>query len=366
MIAPTDDQPDEASSDFQMTFSRHFASWLAEQQISLAFTNPPQKTFLVGLQPDGELSVYERTFMRCLGIASPSPETIYVSTRYQIWRLENALPPGHVYEESYDRLYIPRKVYTTGAVGTHDVVVEASGRVVFVNTRFGCLATVSDRYNFTPIWHPPFLPGLNPGDRCHLNGVAVRDGHIAYTTSVSQSTEFDSWRDYRKGGGVVMDIATSEVIVGGLAMPHSPRWYRDRLWVPNAGTGEFGYVDLERGNYEVVAFCPGFLRGLAFHGDYAIIGSSKPRHGDIYSGLGLDEELERRKQRPRLGLFIVDLRTGQIVHWLFIEGNVRELYDVVVLPGVRQPMALGVVANDIERSIWFDEQPISLRRAEAQ
>jgi uncharacterized protein (TIGR03032 family) len=341
--------------DFQMTFSRHFASWLAQERISLAFTNPPQKVFLIGLQPSGQLSVYERTFMRCLGIASPSPETIYVSTRYQIWRLENALPPGQFYDESYDRLYIPRKVYTTGAVGTHDVVVERDGRVVFVNTRFGCLATVSDRYSFTPIWHPPFLPGPLPGDRCHLNGVALRDGKVSYATSVSQSSEFDSWRDYRQGGGVVMSVPDGETLVGGLSMPHSPRWYRGRLWVPNAGTGEFGYVDIDRGRYEVVTFCPGFLRGLTFHGDYAIIGSSKPRHGDIYSGLGLDERLERQGQRPRLGLFVVDLRTGAIVHWLFIEGQVRELYDVVTLPDVRQPMAFGLITNEIERSIWFDD-----------
>jgi uncharacterized protein (TIGR03032 family) len=355
--------PEEAAVDFQMTFSRHFGDWLAQEKISLAFTNPPQKVFFVGLQRDGQLSLYERTFMRCLGIASPSSETIYVSTRYQIWRLENALPPDQQHEDAYDRLYIPRKVYTTGAVGTHDVVVEGDGRVVFVNTRFGCLATVSDTYSFAPIWHPPFLPGPISGDRCHLNGVAVRDGRIAYATSVSQTAEFDSWRDHRQGGGVVMEIATSDIVCGGLSMPHSPRWYRGKLWVPNAGTGEFGYVDLDRGSYEVVTFCPGFLRGLAFVGNYAIIGSSKPRHGDIYSGLGLDERLERHRQRPRLGLFIVDLRTGAIVHWLFIEGQVRELYDVVTLPDVRQPMALGLISNEIERSIWFDERLPGLQRS---
>lgn len=42
---------------------------------------------------------------------------------------------------------------------------------------------------------------------------------------------------------------------------------------------------------------------------------------------------------------------GDIVHWLRIEGIVEELYDVSVLPGVRQPMALGFKSDEIRRTI---------------
>ena len=49
--------------------SRQFTSWLAEQRLSLAFTTyQTGKLFLLGLQPDGRLSVFERTFNRCLGL----------------------------------------------------------------------------------------------------------------------------------------------------------------------------------------------------------------------------------------------------------------------------------------------------------
>ena len=54
---------------FEAIASRQFTSWLAEQQISLAFTTyQTGKLFLIGLQPDGRLSVFERNFNRCLGL----------------------------------------------------------------------------------------------------------------------------------------------------------------------------------------------------------------------------------------------------------------------------------------------------------
>lgn len=342
---------------FDIKISRHFTSWLAEQQVSLAFTHPPLKLLLIGLKPSGELSVYERTFPRCLGIAADGTDSIYVSSRYQIWRLDNALPPGRLIDNEFDKQYIPRKVYTTGTVGTHDVAVDHTGRVIFVNTRFGCLATVHDQYSFVPLWRPRHLatlPDPAPGDRCHLNGLAMKEGRPAYVTSVSQTTSFDGWRDARKGGGVVIDVPHNEVVADGFSMPHSPRWYRDKLWVTNSGTGHFGYVDLQRGCFEPLMFGPGFLRGLCFVGDYAIVGSSKPREGDLYSGLGLDENLRQHNHSaPRLGLFVVDLRSGQIAHWLLIEGEMREIYDVIALPGVRQPSALGIVTNEIDKTIVY-------------
>ncbi|MGB8644908.1 MAG: TIGR03032 family protein [Anaerolineae bacterium] len=346
----------EEQPDFEVTVSRHFPTWLAEQQISLAFAIPPAKLFFVGLYPDGSLSIYERTFNKTMGLARVGTDTIYVGTRYQIWKLESPLPPGQRVEESYDRLYIPRKVYRIGNVNVHDVAVDGAGRVLFVNTRFGCVCAASDQYSFVPVWKPPFLAEITQPDHCHLNGLAIRDGKPAYVTSVSTTDTIDGWRDHRRAGGVVVDMASNEIVATGLSMPHSPRLYRDELWVTNSGTGQLGKIDLARGQMEPVAFAPGFLRGLDFYGDYAIVGSSKPRHGDMYSGLGLDDELSKRNSKPHLGLFIINLRTGAISDWLFVEGPARELFDVVVLPGVRQPMALGLITDEIKSSLWFDAE----------
>ncbi len=354
---PVDSDLDDLqeSPSFEITVSRGLAGWLAAQKVSLAFTIPAQKVFFLGIKPDGSLSVFERTMQRCMGIAAVGSKTLYLSTRYQIWRMECPLGPGQLAEGGYDRQYIPRLAYTTGLLNTHDVTVDAQGRVLFVATRFGCLASVSEQYNFVPLWSPPFLSGLASGDRCHLNGIALVDGLPAYASSVSQDDTLEGWRDHRRAGGTITDVHTNQIVLTGLSMPHSPRWYRDRLWLTNSGTGQFGWVNLERGAFEPVTFAPGFLRGLSFVGDYAIVGSSKPRYGNVYSGLALDDELERRNQKAHLGFFIVNLQTGQVEHWFFIESDaMRELYDIVALPGIRQPMALGFMTDEILRSIWFD------------
>ncbi len=52
---------------------------------------------------------------------------------------------------------------------------------------------------------------------------------------------------------------------------------------------------------------------------------------------------------------IIDLRSGDVVHWLRVEGMVTELYDVAVLPQVVRPMALGFKTNEIHRIIAIGE-----------
>jgi uncharacterized protein (TIGR03032 family) len=139
-------------------------------------------------------------------------------------------------------------------------------------------------------------------------------------------------------------------------MPHSPRLYRGRLWVLNSGTGYFGHVDLASGKFVPLTFCPGYLRGLAFVDDYAIIGLSRPRHDKTFSGLSLDDELKAKGAEARCGLAVVDLRTGDTPHWVRIDGLVTELYDVAVLPGAARPMALGFKTDEINRLIAVGPQ----------
>lgn len=85
-----------------------------------------------------------------------------------------------------------------------------------------------------------------------------------------------------------------------------------------------------------------------------MIGLSKPRH--TFSGLALDEALAARHAEARCGLSVIDLRTGDAVHWLRIEGVVTELYDVACLPGVRRPMAIGIQSDEIRRVVRLPPQ----------
>ena len=339
---------------FEALASRQFTSWLLEQRVSLAFTTyQTGKLFLIGLQPDGRLSVFERTFNRCLGLWG-NGQTLWMTSLYQLWRFENALEPGQV-ANGFDRVYVPQVGYVTGDLDIHDVAVDGEGRAIFVNTLFGCLATTSDRHSFTPLWKPPFLSKLAAEDRCHLNGLAMESGRPAYVTCVSQSDVADGWRERRRDGGCVIDVRTNETIVTGLSMPHSPRVYRDQLWLLDSGTGHFGRVDRSTVQFEPLTFCPGYMRGLSFIGDYAVIGMSQCRENRTFQGLALDENLKKHDAEAHCGLCVIDLRTGDLVHWLWLQGIVRELYDVVVLPGVRRPSALGFKTDEIRRTITIGE-----------
>lgn len=335
---------------FEAIASRQFSSWLAEQRVGLAFTTyQTGKLFLIGLQADGRLSVFERTFNRCLGLWCDG-QTLWMTSLYQLWRFENALELGQS-SNGFDRVYVPQVGYTTGDIDIHDVAVDADGRVVFVNTLFGCLAMPSEQHSFVPLWKPPFLSKLAAEDRCHLNGLALENGRPAYVTCVSQSDVADGWRDRRRDGGCVIDVRTNDVIVSGLSMPHSPRVYRDQLWLLDSGTGHFGRVDRASGRFEPIAFCPGYLRGMSFVGDYAVMGLSQCRENRTFQGLTLDDNLKAHDAEAHCGLCVIDLRTGDLVHWLWLQGIVRELYDVVVLPGVRRPSALGFKTDEIRRTI---------------
>ncbi|HEY9690956.1 MAG TPA: TIGR03032 family protein [Oculatellaceae cyanobacterium] len=340
----------QSTPQLELMGSRQFTDWLAEQRVSLAFTTyQTGKLFLIGLQPEGRLSIFERTFNRCMGLWG-SPDRLYMSSLYQLWRFENILETGQIHQ-GYDRLYVPQVGYTTGDIDTHDIAVDDSGQVIFISTLFSCIATISEKYSFVPLWQPPFISKLAAEDRCHLNGMAMKQGHPAYVTAVSQTDVADGWRDRRQNGGCVIDVESKEVIVSGLSMPHSPRWYRNQLWVLNSGTGYLGTIDINSGKFEPVTFCPGYLRGLSFLNDFAIVGLSRPRHNKTFSGLALDDNLAAKDAEARCGLQIIDLRTGDIVHWLRIEGIVEELYDVVVLPEVRRPMAFGFKSDEIRRTI---------------
>ncbi|MEF8735241.1 MAG: TIGR03032 family protein [Candidatus Accumulibacter necessarius] len=352
---PTGDsaQTPAAVPRLEITTSRQFPAWLAEQKLSLALTTYQiGKLFFLGLKPNGELSIFERSFNRCMGLCATA-NGLYLSSLYQVWRFENLFTQGEQ-QDGYDRLYLPQVGYTTGDLDIHDLAVAADGRLIFVNTLFGCLATLSETHSFKPLWRPPFSSRLAAEDRCHLNGLAMKEGRAAYVTAVSRSDVVDGWRDHRADGGIVIDVNTNAIVAEDLSMPHSPRWYQGRLWLLNSGSGEFGYVDLTAGRFVPVSFCAGYLRGLAFHGDFALVGLSKPRHNRTFSGLALDENLRSRQAEARCGVQVIDLRSGDAVHWLRIEGVVDELYDVVALPGVRRPMALGFKTDEIRRVLSIE------------
>jgi uncharacterized protein (TIGR03032 family) len=329
-----------------------FTAWLHGAGVSVALTTyQAGRIILLGLRPDGTLRAHERLIEQCQGLWTDGSE-IWVSGKTMLWRFANAAPKGMMTPRGADRVFVPREGRVTGALDIHDIGLGMLGDMarpgpIFVTTQYNCLATISDRAAFRPLWRPPFISALVPEDRCHLNGLAMDNGVPAYVTAISASDVQDGWRDRRRDGGVVVHVASSEIVARGLSMPHSPRLHQGRLWVLNSGKGELGVVDPANGKFEPVAFLPGYARGLAFFGRYAVVGLSRPRHNQTFEGLALEEALKTRDAAPRCGLVVVDTETGRTVQWLRFEHTINELYDVALLQGVRQAEALGFQGDDL-------------------
>ena len=355
----------EKTPDTTITYSISggLAALLAKLNVSIALSSYQSgKLYLLGRNPKGGLMLDERLFQKAMGICVEN-NAIILATLFQIQRFENALLPGQFINHTYDACFVPRISYTTGTLDAHDVGIMANGDIVFVNTRYNCLATPSPTKCFTPLWMPPFISQLVDEDRCHLNGLAMKDGKPQFVTAVSRSNTIDGWRDRRSSGGVVINVASGKIVCEGLSMPHSPRWFNDKLWVLNSGAGELGWINLDTHTFNPIAFCPGFLRGLAFHGQYAFVGLSKPRYAR-FEGLPLDAKLQEADSEPWCGIQVIDLESGTCVDWFRIDGAITEIYDIATIPGVACPMSLGFASNDIRTLITHD--PMSSEHAVAK
>ena len=333
--------------------SRGFGPWLAKQNLSVAVTSYQSgRLYLVGSDAAGRVSFYERIFERAMGVVGNN-QRIFLGGLFQLWRFENVLRKGQLANKLHDRCYVPRNAQTIGDLDIHELGIRKDGRVVFVNTKYSCLAELDPVHSFKAVWKPPFISKLAPEDRCHLNGLAMKDGLPKYVTAVCRSDTVDGWRDRRNDGGVVVDVDTDEIVCEGLSMPHSPRWHNGKLWLLNAGTGHLGWVDFETKRFLPFTFCPGFLRGLSMHGDIAAIGLSKPRN-KRFEGLDLDAELAKRDADPWCGVQFVSLVTGDVQQWVRFEGDLNEVFDVCFLPGVRNPMLVGLKTTDVRELITFE------------
>jgi uncharacterized protein (TIGR03032 family) len=340
---------------FSMTTSRQFPAWLAETGTSLAVTTYQSgKVILVGSNAaTGRVSIFERTLSRPMGMAFDG-NRLAIATQIQITSFVDP-SKGQKTADGYDAVFVPQSAFFTADLDVHDLAFTEKAETIFANTLFSCLAAASLTHSFRPIWRPPFISRLAAEDRCHLNGLAMRDGKPAYVTCVAETDVADGWRDHRADGGIIVDVATNKIVCRGLSMPHSPRVRDGVLWVLNSGTGEVGTVDLAKGRFVPVAFCPGYLRGLTFVGQYAVVGLSEPRENHTFAGLPLQDRIVAEKVEPRCGVYVIDTKTGDVVHWLRLQGVVTELYDVLTLPKMTRPSMIGFRSQEIRRVVSIDE-----------
>jgi uncharacterized protein (TIGR03032 family) len=334
---------------FNYTQSDTFAPLLKHLAVSLLVTTYQANKLLVLREQKGGLSILVRSFERPMGCACDG-RRIALGTRDQVWTFRNApdLAPQVEPFGVHDACFIPRASHVTGDVGVHEVcwAGEKQDELWLVNTRFSCLCTLSPDYSFVPRWRPPFITALAAEDRCHLNGVAIADGRPRYVTALGQTDTRGGWRADKARGGCLMSVVDGRIVADGLCMPHSPRWYQDRLWVLESGTGRLVSVEAATGETRVLAEMSGFARGLGLYGPYAFVGLSKIRETSAMDGV----PLAQRRAELRSGVAVVDLRSGGVVASVDFESAVEEVFDVQVLAGQRFPEVLGFQKDTVQNT----------------
>ena len=345
---------------FSLTQTPEFAELLAELECSLLVTTY-QAGKVILISSNGEqLSQLPRSFDTPMGVALDGWR-LAIATRHAVELLvdEERLAPSYPNKpDHYDALFIPRSSHYCGQLNIHDMVWCEDG-LVGVNTLFSCLFRLDEHYSFAPIWQPPFITELAPEDRCHLNGLALDGGQLHYVTALGTTDRAGGWRDEKLAGGVLIDIPSGEILLRGLAMPHSPRMYDGRLYVLLSATGELVEADINTGEYEVVNRISGFVRGMARCGDYLFIGSSRLRAKHTFGDLPL-----ARGGETFCGVVVLHLPTGAIVGQLRYANSCEEIYDIQIVPGRRQPGIVGTGQPISQRALsmpnatfWGAEKP---------
>ena len=283
---------------------------------------------------DGALNTHFSNFNSPMGLAGDNAR-LAVGTLNQVWEFRNQPDVGKKLQppNKVDACFLPRRSHFTGDIRIHEIAY-AKDELWIVNTRFSCLCTLDSQHSFVPRWRPPFVTGYSPEDRCHLNGLAVVDGVPRYITALGETDDAEGWRQNKKNGGIMMDVSTNEIIARGLSMPHSPRWYANRLWVLESGNGRVCVVDPKTGKVEPIVELPGFTRGIDFCGKVAFVGLSQVRETAVFSGIPITEKPTSERN---CGVWAIDITSGQILGFIRFEGSVQEIFAVQVLNGIRFP-----------------------------
>jgi len=306
-----------------------FPDFLAQTGISiLVSTYQAGKLILLRYQ-DGGLNTHFIDMPKPMGIALQDAH-LAVGTGFQLSHYYNMADVAAKIEpfNTFNACYVPRETHITGDIDIHEMGFTDDKELWLVNTRMSCLCTISAEYSVVPRWRPPFISAYDLSDRCHLNGLAMKDGQPTYVSALGTSDSAAGWRKDKAHGGMLMDIRDNRMVASGLSMPHSPRWYQGKLWVLESGAGSLATVDIETGELTTIVELPGFTRGIDFYGKYAFIGLSQVRETAVFAGLPLTERCQERQ----CGIYIVDIEAQQVLGFVVFSGEVQEIFSVQILP----------------------------------
>lgn len=318
-----------AAVPIRCTPDQGFAEYMAGCGGTLAIsTYQAGRLFLIGWN-GRQVTVLGRSFGKPMGLDyDTAAQRLTLATQHHLWVFDNA--PALAGVQQRDALFLPRCTFPANGLFLHDVGF-AGEHLCVINTRWSTLMWLREGGEPVRSWRPPWVTADAPEDRCHLNGLAIRDGQARYVSALGETDTREGWREGRRAGGIVADVEGGHVIARGLSMPHSPRWRDGALWVLNSGEGALARIG--EGELTPVCHLQGFARGLGFDRHYALIGLSGIRESNHFGGL----PVHARWPNLLCGVAVVDMRSGQQVGFLRFDSGCYEVYDVHFLPGMRSP-----------------------------
>ncbi len=237
----------EKTADLRSVHTSNLPELFDQLGISLIVSTYQAGKAIVVRNDNGRLNTHFRTFSKPMGIVADHTR-LTIGGANTVWEYRNMPALAKKLEPAgkHDACYLPRRIHVTGDIDIHELARDGNNELWVVNTRFCCLCTLDAEHSFHPRWRPPFVSALAPEDRCHLNGIAMVDGRPKYVTALGETDTAGGWRANKAKGGILMDIESNEILLRGLSMPHSPRWYQGKLWLLESGEGSLAQVDLER------------------------------------------------------------------------------------------------------------------------
>lgn len=313
-----------------ITHTAGFPRTLAQLGLSLLISSKNANR-LIGLGGEersakARLRITEQRMEQPTG-STLSGQHLAIATPGQIQLFRQILePPSSAHPTS---LFLPHLTHRTGQIEARELAWDGH-QLWFINQRFSCLCTLDARYSFVPRWRPPFPADAN-SPTWRITGLGMGDRQPRCISASRQDVDT----------GLLMDIASGEVLLDGLESPCCPRLHLRQIWWLEKSKGELCTLS-DQGEVKIVARLPGLAGALALCGDHAFVGLSIPtRVADA-----------KTASDPVCGVWAVDIRTGKIAGYARFDAPIREI-DSISLTRSPYPPAIADPSHTASKNAFF-------------
>lgn len=282
--------------------SSNFNQILLENDISIAFTSVnPYSVNIVSCNSIKRISSDSQK--------SSPPRAISVINNELAVSVDNAV----LFYKKIKNNFILERIREMN-VSSHDVYY--NDEIYYVDTPKSCISKINKNGQQELVWKPWWITSEEE-DISHLNGMCFVDNELHYATAFSDSPH--SWRNDNIDSGVVIDIKNKKIIASQLKKPHCPRWHNNKLWFLESQDAYL--TTIEKGKKERKIKFPGFLRGLDFYNNLAIVGSSQIRNTNPFAEM----------PNANSAIYIADIVSSKILEYAILEDSINEIFDLKVI-----------------------------------